>query len=853
MRIGPPTRDEVPANVLAPCSRINAPLVPVPVISKPAAASPARESVNAAGGVASIAAGFLSPTAKPVMETLVPSPPSGAPSPASSGPRVRAMKEKLASNDAEELEVATDSASCEAPFPVDEQVQQNEDASATHAILHDLPEVDHMSIAQVMRELAGLSYARKPPPTELEGAPSQPAVGLNAVTAAMTNVLAGGQADTSMASAVLAVPSSRPVLSMPSHAVGGTVQILEDEHVPVGVPIPGFGTAAQPVLLRHDSAWQKAQDHGDTLWVSAEGDADPRIILPACLVAHDTDIRAALEAGTTTTAALVQQLHPADPHAGLAAIDSAARVEALVERVAQLTGAEYCGARVFRPQAPPPSFALLPVDADLDPGMYPVTARSVEQHRATLRRLDPGLAAMSASRRAEEARVRAAIGYCSRRCRTAYGSYAYTCIETGEPVSADVFQAAYMADAELVSAAAAEKAAALPQYADTCGIDTHLSWWSQPQGPVQFIPAGETVPAVAVPSTTSLVPAEPAPAALTSPVPRTLILSPVKSARATPRSPEAAGGLSEQQESQLDAQLKEAADVEQAAEEQVEASPAAEPASPQQLGEAGAEMCLDAAVSQLVACVEEQCSEAAVLAAAAAVTAISLRSVRHDAPSLDQLTQQLKAGMSSALCNAQAPATPAQSRKAPACPKSRTELFQVLARGSMTPGRADVPNVAARSGTRKALVYATPPRPRDLASESAGDAAPVATPSAEADTTDLALAQPQFVFASPAARGISFQAADWAASEQGGTPANTMRQNLYWAAALDAEVAAGTPFANRFRAWEEVDEVVDAPDSEEPVDGVSPVSEHGTGLTQLALQLRQLSLVSPLKMSLVEN
>ena len=424
-----------------------------------------------------------------------------------------------------------------------------------------LDPVSAMSLPQLLRELSSLTYARTPPyvphPQE-EGGPIPPDLGLQAMTKAMSLAVREGSTHAVAQRAphraphlVHAVFADGTTAANPEQCMGpvsrtypqagGTVTHLSDAGVPVATPVPGFGTACQPGLVDTAAmrgcaglvAGQLEPDmpaptggttHGppleNVLFCDAEGETDPRVALPAFLVAHDDDgacddprehgqagpPASPQPCGADASVFLVgpdspplhcvpSRMHASDPHAALTPWASVDRVNAIIRRVAALTQ-DSCG-RVYPLNPPPPPFVLLSPDSTVDVGQWPVPHRSTDDHRRTLRGLEPGLAAMSAARKTEELHMRQVTGAVAVKVRRPGMTYQYMQEGSGRTLAYSEYEELYMADVERVRGdggrCVVTRVAAEPPAVD--------SWWAQPQGPVKFAPAVALLPASPPPAT----------------------------------------------------------------------------------------------------------------------------------------------------------------------------------------------------------------------------------------------------------------------------------------------------------------------------------------------------------------
>lgn len=440
------------------------------------------------------------------------------------------------------------------------------------AAMHRTPlaPVTSMPLPALLRELASLSYARTPPyvphPQE-EGGPTPPDLGLQAMTKAMSLAVREGSTHAVaqrsphraprlehavFADANTAVHSGNCMgpLSRTFPQSGGTITHLSDGGVPVATPLPGFGTACQPALVDTAALQRCAGVDGGSLvpctpaggkgtvegsslagvlFCDSEGETDPRVALPAFLVAHDDDGAsddprergeppappAPLPSGADASALLADsgappvqcvpsRVHPADPHAAMTPWASVDRVDAIIRRVTKLT-TESCG-RAFPLNPPPPPFVLLSPDSAVDVGQWPVPHRSTEDHRRTLRGMESGLAAMSAARKAEELHMRQVTGAIAVKVRLPSMTYQYVQDGTRRVLSYGEYEARYMADVEAVRGDEGQCVITCAP----CPPPSIDSWWAQPQGPVKFAPAV----AIADESAASTEPPSPAAAAL---------------------------------------------------------------------------------------------------------------------------------------------------------------------------------------------------------------------------------------------------------------------------------------------------------------------------------------------------
>ena len=420
----------------------------------------------------------------------------------------------------------------------------------------DLPPVASMGVLALVRELAALSYARTPPSHPLSSevdAPPPPDLGLHAMTRAMSMAVEEGSTHAVAASAphrvphlthaVFATPSasaaspcavtaptdgtgpSQTVSRVTWAGAGGTLTTLQDVGVPVASPIPGFGTACQPLLvdvallrqcpdvqegeLEPQASRADAQALADSpveldsvLFCDAEGDTDPRVVLPAFLVAHDDEgadddprlhgpappaacraqavLDALLPEGGDPAPLVPCRLHPRDPHAGLTPWASVDRVDALLGRLHQLTAAS--GGRAYPLQAPPPPFVLLAPDSAVDVGQWPVPRRTTDDHRRTLQELQPGLASMSLARKTEEARMRRVTGAIAVKVRRPGQTYQYVQEGSGRVLSFAEYEELFMRDV-VAQRGGAQHFLEGPSVQTPHGED---SWWLHPQGPEAF-------------------------------------------------------------------------------------------------------------------------------------------------------------------------------------------------------------------------------------------------------------------------------------------------------------------------------------------------------------------------------
>eukprot|EP01138_Halocafeteria_seosinensis_P008969 gb/GECG01009167.1/.p1 GENE.gb/GECG01009167.1/~~gb/GECG01009167.1/.p1 ORF type:complete len:1587 (+),score=279.54 gb/GECG01009167.1/:1-4761(+) len=353
---------------------------------------------------------------------------------------------------------------------------------------HALPPVESMSTRDIVCELASVSYARAPPmqPTSSTEAIQDPDYQHNEATAIsranfIQRLPVGGDHDYHLhrSNSVQISPNMKSLLS-----------IVDDDCLPTAVPIAGFGTSGRPVAALDNSSLVASGDRDNTVVIPSPFDID--ISYPGVAFDMSSDEEGQLLEPQRRFQALCDDYmrnhdvsipedlahckvlrpsyrHPRDPHGCLTATASIARIEALRERLNQLTDG-------YPVTAPPPPAALLPEDMPI--GLYPPFNSSIKKQKQSneIAELRPRLTEMMEARKAEENYMKEATKATAMKENGQYHYYD----ESDAELSAREYERRYMEDVHRMRA---DTNANLELELAAVMEDTPLDWWKQEQGP----------------------------------------------------------------------------------------------------------------------------------------------------------------------------------------------------------------------------------------------------------------------------------------------------------------------------------------------------------------------------------